>query len=167
MKTYIIPRKTETLDWSCIPVVQIDSLHWTPPMDITATAQICYDEKNLYVKLTAQEINIRAEERGPLGSPCEDSCLEFFFSPLPDDQRYINIEFNPNGCVYLGIGTGLHNLVRLLPECENLLQAVPARNDRGWEIAYCIPVYFVKVFSRSLYWRREENCEAISTSVEI
>ncbi len=40
MKTHIIPRKPEILDWSEIPSLAIDRLHWTPLVDITASAQL-------------------------------------------------------------------------------------------------------------------------------
>lgn len=146
MRTHLIPRKPTNLDWSQIPALPIDSLHWTPAIDITAQAQICYDETALYVRLSALEAHIRAEHTSPTGMPCEDSCLEFFFSPIPGDDRYLNFEFNPNGCLYLGFGTGMHDLVRLLPEAENLFQPKSRRIDGGWEIVYQVPTEFVQRF---------------------
>ena len=146
MRTHTIPRKPETLDWSLIPALPIDNLCWTPAIDITAQAQICYDADALYVRLSAQEAEIRAEHTGPVGMPCEDSCLEFFFSPIPGDSRYLNIEFNPNACMYLGMGSGIHDLVRLLPDSNNPLQPCPQRIDGGWEIVYQVPTAFVRRF---------------------
>ena len=146
MRTHIIPRKPDVLDWSTIPALPIDNLCWTPEIDITAQAQICYDEEALYVRLSAKEAAIRAEHTGPVGMPCEDSCLEFFFSPIPGDTRYLNIEFNPNACMYLGMGSGIHDLVRLLPDSNNPLQPCPQRIDGGWEIVYRVPSAFVRRF---------------------
>ena len=146
MRTHVIPRKPDVLDWSLIPALPIDNLCWTRAIDITAQAQICYDENALYVRLSAQETQIRAEHTGPVGMPCEDSCLEFFFSPIPGDSRYLNIEFNPNGCMYLGMGSGIHDLVRLLPDSKNPLQPHPQRIDGGWEIVYQVPTAFVRRF---------------------
>lgn len=146
MRTHTISRKPEILDWSRLPVLPIDNLCWTPEIDITAQAQICYDADALYLHLSAREAAVRAEHTGPLGMPCEDSCLEFFFSPIPGDDRYLNFEFNPNGCLYLGIGSGIRNLVRLLPDSGNPFQAEPRRTDDGWEITYRIPTEFVRRF---------------------
>ena len=76
MRTHVISKKTAVLDWASLPVADIDHLLWSPQVDISAKAQICYDEEALYVRLSAHEAHIRAEERGPLGMPCLDSCLE-------------------------------------------------------------------------------------------
>ena len=88
MRNYTILRKPENLDWSTIPAASIDNLLWTPSVDITSKAQLCYDGEAIYVRLSAKEANIRAEENGPLGTPCQDSCLEFFFAPIEGDDRY-------------------------------------------------------------------------------
>lgn len=146
MRTHTIPRKPDTLDWAQIPAVSLDQQLWTPPVDISATAQICYDEEALFVRLAAREARIRAELTGLLDQPCLDSCLEFFFSPIPEDGRYFNIEFNPNCCMFLGFGSGREDLVRLLPGGENPLRPQAAPTADGWEITYQIPVSFVRRF---------------------
>lgn len=146
MKTHIIPKAPSDPDWSGIPSLPIDQLLWTESTDITAQAQICYNPDALHVRLSAQEAHIRAEHTGVLGMPCEDSCLEFFFSPICGDTRYLNFEFNPNGCLYLGIGSGIHDLVRLLPEEEALFQPRPRRTGSGWEITYRVPTEFIRRF---------------------
>lgn len=143
MRTHVISKKPEHLDWAQLPVAAIDHLLWTPEVDISATAQICYDENALYVHLSAKEEHIRAEGTGLLDQPCEDSCLEFFFSPIPGDDRYFNVEFNPNCCMYLGIGTCVENLVRLIPEESDILAPKAARTDDSWEITYRIPYSFI------------------------
>lgn len=146
MNTYTIMKKPDVLDWSLIPVAVIDSplRHETP--DIKAQAQLCYDDKCLYVHLSAVEKYIRAEYTGPLDPPCEDSCLEFFFSPIYGDTRYFNIEYNPNCCIYLGIASKLQNLVRLIPEFGSNFSPVSNRTDDGWEITYQVPFEFVRRF---------------------
>lgn len=146
MKHHIISRKPEILDWSKLPALSIDTLCWTPEIDISAEAQICYDEEALYVRLSAQESAIRAEHTAPLGMPCEDSCLEFFFCPIPGDSRYLNFEFNPNACLYLGIGSGVHDLVRLFPDDGDPFLPEARRINGGWEIEYRVPAEFVRRF---------------------
>ena len=145
MRNYTILRKPENLDWSTIPAASIDNLLWTPSVDITSQAQLCYDEEAIYVRLSAKEANIRAEENGPLGTPCQDSCLEFFFAPIEGDDRYMNVEFSSTGCLFLGIGSNRYNIVRLLPQ-GNPFQAAPALTADGWEIVYQIPVSFIRQF---------------------
>lgn len=146
MRNYTILPKSKTGDWKDIPIAYIDTRLWTDEVDILSTAQICYDSNALYLRLTAKEENIRAEEKGPIGMPCLDSCLEFFFSPVISDNRYFNIEFNPEKCLYLGIGTGRHDLVRLLPDTDAIFKPCSIRTEDGWEITYQIPFTFIKLF---------------------
>ena len=120
MKTYTLKKITGAPDWNAIEVMPIDTLLWCPEVPITASAQLCYDENAIYVRLSAQEPHIRAEERGPLGVPCEDSCLEFFFSPHSDDT-YFNFEANPNGSLYVGYGlpvlsTNVYTMAKIIRE---------------------------------------------------
>ena len=146
MRTYTIVKKTDILDWKSIPAVQIDTQLQNEPVDISATAQLCYDDDTLYVHLSAKEKNIRAEYTGPLDAPCEGSCLEFFFCPIMGDNRYFNIEYNPNCCVYLGFASGVHDLVRLISESGIPFSPHSVRTEDGWEITYQIPFEFIRRF---------------------
>lgn len=145
MREYTIVRRGEELNWANVPSLKIDTLLWTEKSDIVAEAQLCYDENALYVHLSAIEAEIRAEHTSPIGMPCEDSCLEFFFSPYNGDERYFNIEFNPNCCMYLGIGSNVENLVRLLIK-DDLFQPTANRTKDGWEVFYSVPTEFVRRF---------------------
>ena len=145
MRDYTIIRRPEKLDWNTIPALQIDNVMRTGPLPISAQAQICYDDKALYVRLSAVEENIRAELTGRLDEICEDSCLEFFFCPLPGDRRYFNIECNLNGCLFLGIGPNVDDLVRLVQE-EPYIIPKAQRIDGGWETVYAIPYKFIRLF---------------------
>ena len=145
MKRYTIARVSGRPDWDAIPALDIDEQLWRPRVDIAARAQIAWDDENLYVRLSAREAHIRAEHDSPTGMPCEDSCLEFFFSPIPGDPRYFNIEFNPNACMYLGWGDG-RNLNRLLPE-RDWLEPEARRTAEGWWIEYRVPFDFVRMFA--------------------
>ena len=144
MKSYTITPVSEEINWSDIPALSIDIPHWGTETDIQAQARVCYDSSALHVKMEATEAYIRAEENGPLGNPCRDSCLEFFFSPIDGDMRYFNIEFSPTGCMYLGFG-GSFGLVRLIRD-ENIFSPRIERTATGWEIAYSIPFSFIQQF---------------------
>lgn len=125
----------------------IDTLLWTDSCDISAYAELCYTDDALFVRLTANERHVRAEEAGLLGMPCLDSCLEFFFSPEAGDGRYFNIEFNPNGCVYLGIGTGRTDATRLvLYDLDDVLCPRITRFSGGWSVEYRVPFAFIRRF---------------------
>ena len=94
MRTYTITRITGAPDWNTVPTLEVDQHLWIPSEQIQMTAQICYDPENLYVHMQAVEPEIRAKYDAPLSMICEDSCMEFFFAPDPDDDRYLNFEIN-------------------------------------------------------------------------
>ena len=83
MRTYTILPKTS--DWNDIPVAPIDAKLWTRETDISATAQVCYDDKALYVRLTAKEKDIRLLDliedmrKAPNGN---SSRVEYLSSPF-------------------------------------------------------------------------------------
>lgn len=146
MRTYTIIKKPDVLEWSKIPVAFIENSYHKGDVGISSFAQVCYDDTALYVRLYTTETNIRAVGTGPLDAPCEDSCMEFFFSPINGDSRYLNIEFNPNCCVYFGIGSCVQDLVRLIPEEGFPLNPKATITDAGWEITYEIPYSFIRRF---------------------
>lgn len=146
MKQYTITRCSGTPDWANVPALQIDQLYSTPQVDIRAQAQLCYDDTALYIRMEAEEKDVRASYSGLLDEVCEDSCLEFFLSPIPDDKRYFNIEMNPNGAMYFGFGSSCNDLTRLI--CQERPVIVPAinRTDKGWNVTYSIPFDFIQLF---------------------
>ena len=142
MNEYTIVRRT---DWAQVPVLKMEGQLWPSKADVSAQAQICYDDTALYVRLEAKEANIRKEHTDPLAEICEDSCLEFFFCPMEADDRYFNIEFNANGACYLGFGAGLPTLHRLIPE-QAFIKPNITFTDVGWALEYAIPYDFVRIF---------------------
>jgi hypothetical protein len=148
MREYVIKRVSAEPDWSAIPYLEIDNARSEKPDGITARAQICYGDDALLVHLETKERNFIANENGPLASPCRDSCLEFFFCPCEGDGRYFNIEFNSNGCFFLGIGSGIEDLVRLILEGKkaNTFDQKIKSDDEGWEILYRVPYEFIRRF---------------------
>ena len=146
MRTYTVKKMSAT-GWDAVPYLEIDHPYFETPEHIKARAQIAYSDEALHIHLETLEKEIRAVETGPLGSPCEDSCLEFFFSPEAGDTRYFNIEFNSNGCIYLGFGSYIGDLVRLLPdEGAEIFAPRIEKEDGKWQIFYTVPYSFIRRF---------------------
>lgn len=146
MKEYLVKKVSGAPDWDSIPVMAVEEIMWLPDAGISMTAQIAYDETALYLHQQAVEQNIRAELYDLLAHVCEDSCMEFFFSPCPADGRYLNFEINPNGALHLGFGHGRHDSMRLLPKrAEERFGIRTSRTPEGWEIFYRIPLEFLQV----------------------
>ena len=147
MKTYEIKKMAVGGDWSDKPIVSIDTPYKETPDTVKAWAQLAYDDEAILVRLWTEEYEHRATETGPVGAPYEDCCLEFFFRPMENDPRYFNFENNAIGCCYLGIGSGLHDLVRLIPDTEeDLFSRKVTKFEGGWEITYKFPYSFIRRF---------------------
>lgn len=146
-RQYRIQRVIGEPDWDTIAKAAIDQRLWRPCGQVSAYAQLAYDDSRLYVRLCAEERQIRAENIGVLDQPCQDSCLEFFVSAAEHDTRYLNIELNPNLCLYFGFGTGREDRMRiLLPDGSGTLNAGCARTDGGWAVTYELPFRLLRLF---------------------
>jgi len=68
-----------------------------------------------------------------------DSCMEFFFQPFADDDRYINFEINPNGAYLCAVGSGRSDRVflREISACNPEVNA--SVSDSGWRAELIIP----------------------------
>ena len=162
MKEYLVKRIDGKPVWADVEPIKIDVPYRETKDDVTAEAKVCYDESGIYVHLSTTEPHSPAKGKDFLAEPCLDSCLEFFFSPVEGDARYMNIEFNPNGIYYFGIGTSLKSLIRLVPENRNAFGAKIRRHNSGWSISYKVPTELVCMFfpEFSLYSGKEmrANC---------
>lgn len=143
---YTICRVEGVVDWEQIPTFAIDHVQWTDDFGIRAGGQLCYDDENLYVRLFAVEDEIRAEYTAPLSPVFQDSCLEFFFGS-DDYENYFNFEINPNGCLHIQTGPARGNRVSLVKGNDAEYFDIRAqRTEDGWEVAYRIPLEFLRVF---------------------
>lgn len=146
MKSYTICKVNGAPDWSKIPSVTMDTAYkGSERFPISAKAQLCWDEEGIFVHLSTVEDNIRCTYTGVTDPVCQDSCLEFFFSPT-EAPTYFNIEFNPNCSMYLGYGNCIDDLIRLVFEGENKFAPKANRTEDGWEIFYKVPFSFIRHF---------------------
>lgn len=146
MRNYEAPKAKGKPDWSQVPVAPIDNRLWSNVDGITPTAQLCWDEKALHVRLQTLEEHILCRFTGPLADVYKDSCLEIFFCPKPEGERYFNFECNPNGAMYIGYGRPGTLRCRLtMDEFEGLV-AEPFRFPGGWGIELTIPASLIEIF---------------------
>ena len=137
----------ELPDWSAVPAVSLKDCGWTPETPVRAKAQLCCDRTDLHVRLEAEEPAIRATYSGTLDPVHLDSCLEFFFAPRGDDQRYLNFEWNPLVALDLGFGAGRADRVRqIVQDPKGLFRPAPFSTDTGWGISFRIPLRFLRLY---------------------
>ena len=147
MKEYTATKVNGAIDWESVDTAQMEYSYFDTPESYAGYGQLAYDDDNLYVHLVKMEEETLTTQSGPLGSPCVDSCLEFFFCPMEGDDRYFNIEFNSNGCIFLGVGSGVHDLMRLVAEegdTADWLSPEINKTDEGWDITYTVPYAFIR-----------------------
>jgi len=147
MNRYKIKKVNEHINWSQIESLEMTYRYLQTPEDIRAFAQICYNTEGIQLHLWSKNDDVRAVESDILGAPYQDSCLEFFFSPMEGDTRYFNLEFNLNLCMYLGLGRNLNDHTRLIhPEYKQIFSPKANLTETGWEIFYTIPYKFIRRF---------------------
>lgn len=147
MKEYVIKRIEGLPEWDKIPVMPIDHQRGENKDNVSAQAQICWDDFGLRVRLSATEKHIRKRLKGPYENVCRDSCLEFFLKPLADDPHYMNIELNPNCAIWLGYNTGKANMTRLIPfKYMDILTPIVTFTKTGWVITYTVPFAFLQTY---------------------
>lgn len=149
MKTGQILFFNTPTDWSQVPVLDISERVRPLPTEAKATGQICRSEDALLIRIVAEEVPVPPQEQGLLAMPCRDSCLEFFLRPVERELRYINFEWNANGSLYLGIGSGPADLIRIVPredQKQRLFSPVIQQSATGWEIVFKIPYTFILEF---------------------
>ena len=143
MNYYQIKRVENDINWSSVNTIELSNKYLNTPNEMRAFAQICYNDEGINLHLWSENDDVRAVERDILGAPYQDSCLEFFFSPMENDTRYFNVEFNFNCCMYLGFGRNLGDHTRLV---NNSFSPKASLTKTGWEIFYTIPYSFILRF---------------------
>lgn len=149
MKTAQLMTVNGNVDWGKLPRIPIDAPIKESGSPATAYAQICATGDALLLHLSATEPEVLAENTSPLAAVCEDSCLEFFFRPMEESMRYFNFEWNPNKCLFLGFGSCIDDLLRIVPgeaQKEALFCPEVVRREDGWEIFFRVPYSFVRGF---------------------
>lgn len=146
MEKYEIVCCGEAPDWNAVSPLWVDNVLWLPDAGIHMSQQICHNADYLFIRQVCSEEHIRAEYTDLLGRVWEDSCMEFFFMPA-DDDRYINFEINPNGCIYFGFGNDAIARTRLLPDnAGELFHIRTQKYTGGWECTYALPLCYLQLF---------------------
>ena len=161
MKTYTAKRVTSPLTvtdprWEFAKTLALDSV-WPDsfPSPYTTTARILHCERGITVRLETNEWPILAENTACNGRICDDSCMEFFFTPNTADTRYINVEVNPHGLTHTAIGEGRHGRTLLDIEDAGLRIETLIRPREGWCAMVFIPYTFIDAHfgSHATTWR--------------
>lgn len=112
MKTYTVTRAETAVPlagdlegpWTNAEAALIDEFNWyeSGPKPET-TVRGLYDERALYLQYRVEDHEIVSRTTELNGPTYEDSCVEFFATPLPGrNAHYLNFEANPCGVFKMG-----------------------------------------------------------------
>ena len=109
---------------------RIGCLNWPDafPYAPEASFEIAHSGAELHLTFRVEEQAVRAVCAADGGRAWEDSCVEFFFAPRPEDGVYYNLECTCIGKVLLCRGTGRHGRE---PLPEALLQGIRRTGTLG------------------------------------
>lgn len=146
MKEFTIPYCSGAPDWEALPEIVFDS-GFDNEDGTLVRAKLAWNGEAIYVYLDAEETNILARYQGQCDPVWRDSCLEIFFSPVLEDPNYFNIECNPNGAMYWGLGKGREDRIRFVPlDIGKLFSTKVSRREDGWRVEHTIPTEVIRRF---------------------
>lgn len=133
-------------DWAALNIARIDSFPWDENgYRPEAFACAGWNEQGIHLLLAAKEAEIRTEMRETGGMACEDSCLEFFLMPAPDQSGFnINIEITPLGVVHLGKGMDRYGRTVYTELPDGFSVAHSEHKGGWWAISYTVPASFLQ-----------------------
>ncbi len=109
---------------------------------------IAYDGVELFVKYYVTEDYVMAQKSESNQGVCQDSCVEFFVTPVSEGPYY-NFEFNPIGTCLLGKGHGRHDSKTQNPEIIKKIRRLPSlgtepfderKGKQSWTLCLAIPL---------------------------
>jgi hypothetical protein len=127
-----------------IDIVNWNDFSYKPDVSFS----IGYTSREILLKYYITEQYFKAEKTETNEMVCEDSCVEFFVSPV-DDGTYYNFEFNGIGTCLLGNGTGREDSKRVDPGIVSKIRRQtsvgknPVKELKGpfsWTITIAIPI---------------------------
>jgi hypothetical protein len=116
-----------------------------------------YSDTSLFLFFDCDDKHISAQVTKLHGPVCNDSCVELFAKPDPEnDPHYLNIELNCCGTLFFSYGTHRHDRVKMAPELAARIKISPSiqgltkeesPQDNGWTMQAEIPFSVLHEFA--------------------
>lgn len=150
-KTYIVKQiQEEHLEinaplWTDIKPVSIDCFPWDQNTGYRpdTLAKLVIVQSGISIRMQTDENPLLATATKLNQDVYKDSCMEFFIKPDPDDDRYLNFEFNSFGTLLIGIGVDKQSRTRinLDPQIFKIQSLV---NEGLWSLCWEVPFSFLE-----------------------
>lgn len=138
--------------WSDIEALEINNFMGDEPSHKPLTrAKALYDDESVYIIFQVVDKYVRAVAEKFHDPVCQDSCVEFFFTPSADTSvGYFNFEINCGGTMlcYHQLGRDLDVAELIEEDCntveiyhsETKIVEPEKQGDTVWTIEYRLPV---------------------------
>ena len=137
--------------WKSTKSIPINNFMGKKPSHFPKTAvKLRYDKDHIYVIFSVDDNYIKAVETETHGRVWEDSCVEFFFTPGTDTERYFNFEANCKGVFLFNyhLNNNAINGSVSLEDCKkititpSLSRSVEQESTipETWTLEYSIPI---------------------------
>ena len=139
MSRYTISREGTTFEIANFP--------WKAEYPATpkTTVTVSYDDDAIKFHLVSYETNLRAVETEHNSPVCQDSCMEVFMQyAAATDERYINLEINPNGAVYNAVRYDRKRSQKIDPADVAMLGVKTEIFDDRWELDLTVPKAYIQ-----------------------
>jgi len=160
-KTTQVPELTGNWDdtiWNQAETLKITSFH---PQGSDHKPDVCvrslYDAQNIYVHFKVRDQYIRSVTTRTQGPVCQDSCVEFFFTPKPGGG-YLNLEANCGGtflCSYAEPAKSIPIDPQWLAQIR-CYHSMPKTVEPEittpceWRLAYALPLALIEAYTGPL-----------------
>ena len=142
-------------DWQTIDAISINHFPWYQDGRKQDTqVKLSANNETLFIQMIAQD-NYSFAKQTELNHMliCEDSCVEFFFSPSGVlGSSYVNLEVNCCGTLHLAYGAGRDNRQFISLDAANLIQCksslnsglnspvkIESEHDSQWHVEIALP----------------------------
>jgi hypothetical protein len=149
---YIIAKVNDNQpDWQLIDSLNINGYPWYKSGTKQQTqVKLAADQENLFIQIIAQDKHSFAKQTELNHMRvCEDSCVEFFFSPSGKlGSSYVNLEVNCCGTLHLAYGTNREKRKFISLATANLIRCqasintpvkMESEHDDEWRIDITLP----------------------------
>ncbi|RPI79914.1 MAG: hypothetical protein EHM45_00970 [Desulfobacteraceae bacterium] len=146
-----MPPQEFAAEMATIGAVQIDCYPWSAAYGPKTEIRGGYSDLFCYIGFRVFEEKPRVRHKRFQAPVYEDSCVEFFFNPFPEDSNdYVNLEVNAAGVLLAQVGAGRRNRRSLTAGEVKGLEIWASRNEVGgdpaaknnWQIVLKIPFSF-------------------------
>ena len=147
IKTLPAATAVDAIDWTSIPVADVDTYLWEEGYTPTTTAQMVYVEDHGFVlRMSCREANPLVTYHNYNDPVYMDSCMEFFADWLCDG-RYINMEMNAAGTLLSNVGNGRHGRTPIANLTDGAIFPVKGHiTPDGWTVTAEIPLSLLAAF---------------------